>query len=188
MAAPIIIAAASAGLQVVNGLHQAEIIRENASLSRYVNELNASYAELDAYNAEIAGIGEEARYETAVQQTFAQQNVAFAVQNIDSNFGTAADLKAESKINAMLNKQDIRNQAYETSKGYKSQARNIRMQSAIDSSAANAQAQAVIGSSVIKGAETVLSSGYVKKKAYQAEMAMGLSSGKSGHFNNSSEG
>lgn len=180
-----IIAGVMAGLQLVNGLHQAEIIRENAQLSQYVNDLNAGYAELDAYNAEINGMGEEARYQTAVDATLGAQKVAYAAQGVDSNFGTAASLIAESKINAFLNKQDIRNQAHSTAMGYKAQARNIRMQSAIDKSSAEAQARAVVGSSIIKGAETYLSSsGYVKRKAAELEMKLGMTSdSKSGHFN-----
>ena len=115
-----------AAFQVVSGLQQAETIRKNGELQQRINEMNADWAEIDAYKAEVAGMGQSAAYQKQIDAAVSNQKVAYASQDVDVNFGTAAEVQSESRLTGFLNQLDIKNQAHERSLGYKREARNIR--------------------------------------------------------------
>lgn len=138
--------AAAAGIEIVSGIQQAEIIRQNAQLSKQVNDLNAGYAEIDAYNTEKEGYSQETRYQTVIDESLANQKVTMASDNIDINFGTASQLQGETKLNGFLNKVDIVNQAHMAALGYKNQASAYRM------AGANAVAQGAYSASATQNA------------------------------------
>lgn len=119
--------AATGVYQIVSGIQQGEIVRENAALTRDIANQNADLAEIDAYNAEISGFTQEARYQNVIDATLGAQKVALASQNIDINFGSAKEIQADSKLAGFLNKVDLRNQAHEAALGYKNQARSFRL-------------------------------------------------------------
>ncbi|MFM6930406.1 MAG: hypothetical protein ACKOX6_18225 [Bdellovibrio sp.] len=150
-----------AAYQIVSGFQQAELVRENAKLSREIGEMNAEAAELDAYNAEKDGMTQENRYQSVIDQTIGAQNVIFAANDVDANFGTAAELQAESKLTGALNQMDIRARAQAEALGYKNQAKNIRLQSYMNSLQSDVQATSIQNASIINAASTGLS-GYEK--------------------------
>jgi hypothetical protein len=154
--------AALAGYEIVSGFQQAELMRDNAKLTRQVNEMNAQYAEIDANNAELDGIEQENRYQTVIDQTIGNQRVAYAAQDVDINFGTALAVQAESKLTGMLNQMDIRNQAHNKAVGYKTQARQMRLQGYLDSVQSEVRASATQNAAIMGAAKTGLS-GYAKK-------------------------
>lgn len=149
--------------EIINGFQQAELVRENGRITRMISDMNAEYAELDAHNVEVAGYSEVARYQTVIDQTLSEQKVANAVNDVDINFGTAAQLTAESKLNGFLNKMDIVQQAANTAMGIKNQARNIRLSGAMGQAQANLNASSVQSSAIIGAAKTGVS-GYAKGK------------------------
>lgn len=152
-----------AGYQILSGMQQADAIRENAKITKQINELNAQYAEVDAWNAEQTGATEESRYQTTIDKTLAAQKVGLAAQDVDVNFGTAAEIQAETKLTGFLNQLDIRNQAHAKALGYTAQARNYRMGGAMQSIEAEAKATATRNTAIIGGASTSLT-GYEKYK------------------------
>lgn len=162
MAAPALFLA---GFQIISGIQQAEIVRENARLTKEVNDMNAEYAELDAYRAELNGESQEARYQSVIDSTLGSQKVALASQGVDITFGTAKELEAESKLNGFLNQVDIRNQAHQQALGYKQQARSIRLSGSQAVAQAEVQASAIRNTALISGAKTALPTvtGYFKK-------------------------
>lgn len=130
----------SVGLNLIGGFFAAENIKETAKLNLEINTMNAQFAELDAYDAELDGISQEAKYQTMVDATLANQQLAFAVSDVDIGFGTAADVVEETRFIAELNKLEIEKQAQERSAGFKSQARDFRTGGALEFSQAQGRA------------------------------------------------
>ncbi len=165
-----------AAYQIISGSQQAEGIRANAALTREINDLNAKYAELDAFNAEATGEAQAARYDNTINEVEGQQKVGFAARDVDVNFGTAKEVQEESKLIGFLNKMDIRNHAHKVAMGYKDQARNFRLagitgtaQGAYNASATQNAAMIGAASSIVKGIESYQEdnrglSGYEKDK------------------------
>lgn len=150
---------AFAAFELVAGAQQAETIRANAQLQKRVNDLNAGFADLDAYNAEQAGYSRAARYQEVIDKTVGSQRTAEAANNVDVNFGTAAELQSETKLTGFLNQLDIKQSASMQALGYKNQANNIRLQSIVSGNNAEGAANAAVNNSLFK-AGTTLVSGY----------------------------
>jgi hypothetical protein len=149
--------AALAAYEIISGFQQAEIIRGQAEITKYVNEMNAQYAELDAYEAEKTGLTEEARYQTNIDKTISAQKVGLAAQDIDINFGTTKEIQTESKLVGFLNQVDIRNQAHAKALGYKAQARNLRLAGFTAASEGAGAASAAQNAALMRGGQTGIS-------------------------------
>ena len=154
--------AGMAAFQIVSGLQGAESIRANAELQKEIAELNAQYAEIDAWEAKLNGEEQVARYDNVIKQTISSQRVALAAQDVDVDFGTAKELQQESKLNGMLNQMDIREQAHAQVLGYKTQARQYRLQGAMGQMQAGYDASATQNAAIIGAATTGLA-GYARK-------------------------
>ena len=150
----------SGALSLAGGYFAAENIRETAKLNQEISDMNAEFAELDAYDAEIEGFTQEARYQKVVDQTLADQQLTFAVQDVDVSFGTAADIVAETKLVAELNKMEIEKQAQEQASGFKTQARQFRIGGALSTSQAESKASAAQFSGVTGAARNF--TGYLR--------------------------
>lgn len=150
-------AAGIAAYQIWSGLQQAESIRESAKLTKEISEMNAKYAEIDAYEAEKSGYGDTARYQTTIDNTIADQRTGYAAQNVDVNFGTAAEVQADTKLTGFLNQLDIQKQARAKALGYKREARQIRLQGSMGNIQARSNASATVTTGLIHGANTALS-------------------------------
>lgn len=173
---------ALAAFQIFSGAQQAESIRKNAELSQQVNDMNAKYAELDAYNAEISGYSNVARYENVIDSTVSQQKSALAANDTDVNFGTASQIQAETKLNGFLNKLDIKNQAHAQALGYMNQARNYRLAGEAAVAQGELNANATQNAALINAGGTVLS-GYARSRsAKQAVTVPSLSLNADGKF------
>lgn len=142
---------AMAGVEVISGLQQADMIQRNAQLSERVNELNAKYADIDAYNARVAGYSHVARYQTVIDQTIGAQREAMAAKGQDVNFGTGAEVQAQSKLNGFLNQLDIQNQARNTAAGYTRQAMGYRLNEGSIAEQANINASGAMTRGLIAG-------------------------------------
>lgn len=156
-------AAAFAGLQLANGVFQAETIREASALQQRINNFNAQYAELDSYNAWINGMSEASRYGTEAEKVTENQKVAFAVNDVDATYGTAAKVVDESKAIAFLNKLDLENKAFADASNYKRQAMSYRLGSQAINTQATINASAAQTTAIFNAGSTLIS-GYGKKK------------------------
>lgn len=149
------------GFQIISGLQQADMIRAQAGLMNEIAQFNAEGAELDAFNAMADGQTQVARYQSVIDEIEANQRVAFITNDVDTNFGTAADILEESKLNAFLNKVDLSNNAFAKSQGYEREARNIRLNAVMGMGQANLSANATRNAAIINGITTGVS-GYAK--------------------------
>lgn len=163
MSAPLFAAGALAGLQIWSGLQEAEMIRRNARIQAQIDEMNAKYAELDAYKTEVAGESEIAAYQPVIDQTIGEQKTAFAAQDVDINFGTAADLINETKLTGFLNQLKLRQEARARAMGFRAEARQTRLGSQMRSSQADMSAASATTSGYVSAAATGLSA-YARNK------------------------
>lgn len=119
--------AALAAAQLLGGYQQADMIRKNGDLQASINNMNAKYQELDAFNAAKQGYTEADRYAAVADATMAKQKTDLAGQKVDVNYGTATDIEADSKVTTMLNTLEIQRQGREKALGYQTQAINTRL-------------------------------------------------------------
>lgn len=155
--------AALAGLQLVQGLQQADTIRQQAELTKQLADMNAEFAEVDAFNAELEGYSKAARYQNVVNNISAEQTAAYAAQGVDSTFGTAAEIKKETEAIGQLNTLDIMDEAHARALGFKREARNIRLNARMGGIEATARAGSTVAAAAINAA-TTYASGYAQKK------------------------
>lgn len=152
---------ALAGLQVLNGLNQASLIRGQAELNKQIADMNIELAQIDQFEAIADGMTQEARYQTVIDTIRSQQEAVFAARNVNSDFGTAADVVQETELNGFLNKLDIQNAAFAKAAGIKREIGSMRLQSFMNQQQAEINANATIQTSLIQAAGTGLS-GYQK--------------------------
>lgn len=147
---------AQMGLQIVTGLQEAEMIGYAGKLQEKLNEINAEYAEFDAFEAEKFGMVQAARYETQVNQAIGTAKVANAVNDVDSNFGTAAELEAENRLTGFMNVMDIQAQGRAQARGIRREARMMRLQGAMGSMQTRMNQADAVGGAFVGAAMTGL--------------------------------
>ncbi len=151
------VTAALGGLQMWSGLQQAEIIKGQSDLTQNMANMNAKYAEIDAWEAEKYGYSETARYQTVVDQTVGEQRAALAASNVDVGFGTAQEIQQETKLTGFLNQLDIQRQARAKAMGLKIEASNYRLQGAFQGLQGESQAAAARNAGIMNGLRTAVS-------------------------------
>ncbi len=124
---PLIAYGALAAFQMMAGNQQADAIRRQAAFKQQIDNMNAGYADLDAYNAEKQGHTQSARYQNVIDSTVAEQRTGYASSNVDVNYGTAAQVQGESRLTGLMNALDIQRQAREKAFGYTVQGINYRL-------------------------------------------------------------
>ncbi len=164
MPIPLLVYGALAAFQVISGNQQAATIEAQANLKQRIDNLNADRADIDAYEAEKFGFTESARYQSVVDATAANQKVAYASQNVDVNYGTAADVQGETRLTGLLNTLEIQRQAREKAAGFKNQARNLRLGGGMAAQQGAIDANATRNQGYIGAAGTLLS-GYSRNSS-----------------------
>jgi hypothetical protein len=117
-------AVAAASIAVTGGVLAAGAAKANADLVQGADNLNSKYAELDAYDAAQSGNTKAARYENTINETVGAQKTTEAAENVNVNFGTAAQITGQTKLTGFLNQLDMQQQATQQALGYKVQANN----------------------------------------------------------------
>lgn len=142
-----------ATFQIINGLQQAELIRETGEISRKVNDLNAQFAEQDIFEAQKFGIGKADKYQNVVNSKLNEFEAKLAYEGIEGASGTTlAQLKAESVANGIINQQEIRNQAMANVYGLKMNLLSSRTQAVIGQANTNLRANATQNAAILNTA------------------------------------
>lgn len=149
--------AAMAGVQLASGYFASQNVKATAELNRDIAEMNAEFAELDAYDAELDGISAQARYQSMIDNTLAEQSAIMHAQDIDVSYGSAASISEETKFNGQLNMMEIKKQAQEQALGYRRQARDSRLGGDMAYADAQGRASQIMSSAVLGAAKTGLS-------------------------------
>lgn len=152
---------ALAGMQLASGYFASQNVKATAELNRDIAEMNAEFAELDAYDAELDGVSAQARYQSVIDNTLAEQSAIMLAQDIDVSYGSAASVAEESKFNGQLNMMEIKKQAQEAALGYKRQARDMRLNGDMNYADAQGKASSIMTGAMFDAAKTGLS-GYRK--------------------------
>lgn len=155
MSAQMALYGVQAYLQVAGGYFASQNIKEAAAINKQVSDMNAQYAELDAFDAEAEGQSQQARYQSVIDQTLGQQQLLMTAKDIDVNYGSASSIQAETKFTGELNLMEIEKQAQEKALGLKNQAMNIRQQGEMNQAQADIQARQVMFSSAMGGMKTL---------------------------------
>lgn len=152
-----------AALQIAGGYFAAQNIKATAELNRDISDMNAEFAELDAYDAEIQGGTNQAKYQSVIDNTLADQSAMMNAQDIDASYGSAASIKEESVFNGKLNLMEIEKQAQQAALGYKRQARDINLGGAMEYGAARTKAGQAMFQGIVGAADSGLT-GYSRSK------------------------
>lgn len=147
---------AVAGFELVGGYFAAQNTRATAELNRDIAEMNAEFAELDAYDAKMEGHNRKTRYQSVIDNTLADQKTIMEAQGVDTSFGSAASISAETEFVGKLNLMEIEKEAQEQALGYKRQARDFRLGGSLQYGNSMAQASAVMTQSIASAAKTGL--------------------------------
>lgn len=134
-------------LQLYSGFTQARMFRDQARFNKRIADMNAKWAEHDAWEAEKYGFTESARYQSLIDKTVSEQRAIMASKNIDVSTGTAKELQEETKLIGYLNQLDIQNRASLQARGLKNEAGNLRLGGRLGI----AQAEAQAGSAILQG-------------------------------------
>ncbi len=140
--------------QIISGFQQAELIRQQGQLKERIAEINAEFAEIDAFEAERLGFTQAIRFQSLIDSTISDTQLAFAAADVDVNFGTAKEIIADTKVVGILNTLDIQKQARERAAGFKAQARQFRLAGAIN---AQTEAAGTQFRAITRGLTTALS-------------------------------
>ena len=146
-----------AGLQLAGGYFAAQNMRESARLNQDIANMNAEFAELDAYDAVTEGYTEQARYQSVIEQTLGEQQLMMTAQDVDVNYGTASATQEETKFTAEMNLMEIEKHAQEKALGYKSQARQFRSNGVMQKVEGDTRAAATMANAVVGAAQTGIS-------------------------------
>jgi len=161
-----------AAFQVYTSGIQADLIGKSAALNEKIAEANAEFAELDAFDAEIFGFTQQARYVSVIDKALSEQNVAFAAEDVDKSYGTAADIQEETRLIGVLNRMDIQKQARERALGFKRQARDFRLGGFMNRLQAGVEQQSVRLRGITGAIQTGIS-GYSRSVSAGAKAAGG---------------
>lgn len=162
---------ALAAAQLAGSYQQADLIKQSGDVQNSVAEMNAKFADLDAYNASREGLSESARYATVADQTIGSQRGAFAGANVDVNYGTAKDVQQDTKLTAMMNTLELQRRGREKALGFQQQALNTRLggtmsqlQSQLDAGTAQNKGFLSAASTLVTGYERDQSTGVGQQK------------------------
>ncbi len=162
---------ALAAAQVIGGYQQSEIIKQSADMKKSVDDMNAKFADLDAFNATAQGYSEAARYSTVADQTIAAQRSAYAGANVSLGYGTAGDVEKDSSVTKLVNTLELQRQGRAKALGYQQQALNTRLggemaqlQGAMDAGAAQNHGVMSAASTLVNGYERYKTSGVGNQK------------------------
>lgn len=152
-----------AGLQLAGGYFAAQNIKRVAELNNDIADMNAEFAELDAYDAAIQGETEQAKYQSIVDATLAEQTALFAATDVEIGYGSADAIQEETEFIAELNKMEIENQANAQALGYAREARQFRVGGFLGTLSASQEAAAVKFQAVAAAGKTGLT-GYQRSR------------------------
>ena len=101
---------ALAGVQAIGGFQQADVIRSNGELQTNIDDMNASFANYNAYQANAAGLSRAAQYADVVDSTNAAVRGAYAASNVTIGYGTAGEVSANNTVAGMVNSLQLQKQ------------------------------------------------------------------------------
>lgn len=155
---PVIAAALGLGaFQIWASRQNAEMVLEQQELQGDINDMNAEFLELDAWEAEKFGFSQSARYQSVIDQTIGAQRTAFAGEGVDVSSGTARAIQEEARLTGTLNLIEIQRRARARAKGIRLKASNLRLGTELGSLAAASEASGIETAGILRAGQTGIS-------------------------------
>ena len=132
----------SAGLQILSGFLQADMVKRQAKTQADIAEFNAQLAEYDAWKVTAYGQTLVAASQNQIDQARGSMKVFAGSRGIQVD-GSLAEVAAENELNGLVMKMNIDNRTTEQAMGYTRQARNIRLGSLLNTLQSDVQANSV---------------------------------------------
>lgn len=152
MCDPVTLTIAATAVSAAGTLYSGNAARNEALYSAGVARNNATQARNNAADAESRGRDEQVRRGQAVAQARSAQTAAAAANGLDTTFGSAADVVADTTKGGLIDQGIIRENAAREATGFEIQAQNYDEQG----KAYKRQARDIAVSTVLKTAGTVL--------------------------------
>ena len=165
--------AALAGFKILAGFQQASLVDKQLAIQRQIDEQNAKLAEYDAWRAEVYGQTQVAEYQQQVDQAQAKARVSAAAEGVSTREGSLADIIDQNEMIALSNRMKIEAQTRERALGYRRQADNIRLNSAMRQAEGEAKKSAIITGSLLSAGGDLVGPGLFKSPS----LSLGSESG-----------
>lgn len=136
-----------AGVQILSGFLQAEMVKRQAKTQADIAEYNAQLAEYDAWKTEAYGQTLIAASQNQIDQARGTTKVFAGSLGIKVE-GSLAEIQAQNELNSLVNKVSISNRANEQAMGYKRQASQLRLGASLTRLQANVQSSSLIMGSI----------------------------------------
>lgn len=115
------------GLQLGQAYLESEGIKAEGRLQKTQADFNARMAETQAEDALFRGEKKAHDVKRAGKQFGGEQKVAYGAQGVDVSVGTPTDVMASTREDVGRDIEDVKNNAWRESFGYRSQAADYRM-------------------------------------------------------------
>ena len=155
---------ALAAVQAIGGFQQADIIRSNGELQTNIDDMNASFANYNAYQANAAGLSRAAQYADVVDSTNAADRAAFASSGVTIGYGTAGEVTANNTVAGMVNSLQLQKQGQQSAMGYETQGINLKLAGSMAGYQADLQADSTQAQGLMSAASTGLA-GYAMSQS-----------------------
>ena len=143
---------AMGGLQLAQGIGQANALNAQGEYQKAMSEINARNAEIMARKRLEKGEEEAKLYGQKLNQTVGTQRVSYAAQGVDIDDGSAAEIQKQTFEIGADDIEQLRNNAFLEAMGYKSQAQDIRRQGDMALvGARTAASQTILGAAIGAG-------------------------------------
>lgn len=109
---------------VGNAYAQSQAIKARAAYQSTIAKINSELSTMQAEDAIKRGDIEARNYQKEVDQMIGSQRVAYAAQGVDVNFGSAAEIQEETRMQGAIDALKIRNNAWREAWGYRVEANN----------------------------------------------------------------
>lgn len=135
---------------------QAQDVLDEAQLSSELAQVNAKYADVDAFRADAEGASNAARESATVDKAVGSEQEQYAGENVNVNYGSAAAVQTDTKVAGAVNALNLMQQGHNKAMGYTEQAQNIRTQATEKQAQAQTTAQSDLVSGAVKAVDTGL--------------------------------
>jgi hypothetical protein len=120
--------AVGAGIGAMNSISnayaQSQAIKARATYQATIAKINTEMSTMQAEDSIRRGDIDARNYQKEVDQMIGSQRVAYAAQGVDVDFGSAAAIQEETRMQGAIDALKIRNNAWREAWGYRVEANN----------------------------------------------------------------
>lgn len=146
-----------AGLQLGSSYLESQGIKSEGRFQQTQADFNARMAERQAEDALVRGEKKAHDVKRAGKQFTGEQKVAYGAQGVDLSMGSPTDVMASTREDVGRDIEDVKNNAWRESFGYRSQAADYRLAGKYAKYSARTRARNTLISGGLSGGSSVVS-------------------------------